>query len=263
MEKPTLKFSNKVVWISGAAQGIGRGIAEHYANEGARVAIVDVKRKEGENLEKEINASGGHAKFFFCDVSEEMAIKQSIEQTVEYFGDLNILVNNAGVNLVKPLHECTGAEWDWQLAINLKSYFLSFKYAYPYLKQHDSSYVVNIGSVNSFVGQAFMAGYNASKGAIHLLTKSIAIDYASDGIRCNVVCPGVTYTPMLQSHMGNDDVIRARLKRVPIGRWLTPDEIAKTVAYLSCEDSSGITGTSIVIDGGYTATAEWEGGTDR
>lgn len=259
MEKPTQKFSNKVVWISGAAQGIGRGIAEYFAKQGAQVALVDVKKKDGEDLEEEINSTGGNARFIFCDVSEETSIKQSIEQTVKYFGNLNILVNNAAVNLVKPLHECTSAEWDWQMSINLKSCFLSFKYAYPYLKQHVSSYVVNIGSVNSFIGQALTPGYNASKGAIDLLTKSIAIDYASDGIRCNVVCPGVTYTPMLKRHMGSEDVLQARLKRVPIGRSLTPHEIAKAVAYLSCEDSSGITGTSIIIDGGYTATAEWNG----
>ena len=260
MEKPKLKFSNKVVWVSGAAQGIGRGIAEYFANEGAQVALVDINREEGKILEDVINASGGVAKFFFCDLSEEMAIKKSIEQTVEYFGALHILVNNAAVNLVKPLHEYSSAEWDWQMGINLKAYFLSFKYAYPYLKKHDSSYIVNIGSVNSFVGQLLTPGYNASKGAINLLTKSIAIDYASDGIRCNVVCPGVTYTPMLRNHMGNDDLLRTRLKRVPIGRALTPYEIAKTVAYLSCDDSSGVTGTSIIVDGGYLATAEWEGG---
>lgn len=95
-----------------------------------------------------------------------------------------------------------------------------------------------------------------------MLTKSIAIDYASDGIRCNVVCPGVTDTPMLRSHMGNDDLLRTRLKRIPIGRLLTSYEIAKAVAYLSCDDSSGVTGTSIIVDGGYLATAEWEGGSE-
>lgn len=259
MEKSTLKFSDKMVWISGAAQGIGRGIAEHFAKEGAKVALVDVKRKEGENLETEINAYGGVSRFIFCDVGDEMSIRRSIEKTVDSFGDLHILVNNAAVNFVKPLHELSSEEWDWQMNINLKSCFLSFKYAYPHLKRHEASYVVNIGSVNSFIGQASTPGYNASKGALHLLTKSIAIDYAAEGIRCNLVCPGVTYTPMLQSHVGSDDVLRARLKRVPIGRSLSPHEIAKTVAYLSCDDSSGVTGTSIVVDGGYTATAEWNG----
>lgn len=259
MEKSKLKFSNKVVWISGAAQGIGRGIAEYFANEGAQVALIDIKRKEGGNLEDVINASGGVAKFFFCDLSEETAIKKSIEQTVEYFGDLHIMVNNAAVNLVKALHDCSSEEWDWQMGINLKACFLSFKYAYPYLKKHDSSYIVNIGSVSSFVGQALTPGYIASKGAINMLTKAIAIDYASDGIRCNVVCPGVTDTSMLRTHMGNDVILQTRLKRIPMGRMLTPIEIAKTVAYLSCDDSSGITGTSIIIDGGYLATAEWNG----
>lgn len=259
MEKPARKFNNQVAWISGAAQGIGRGIAEYFAKEGAQVALVDVNKKAGEDLEEEIQSAGGNARFIFCDVSNETSVQQSIEQTINYFGNINILVNNAAVNLVKALHECTSAEWDWQMSINLKSCFLSFKYAYPYLKRNASSYVVNIGSVNSFIGQAHTPGYNASKGAINLLTKSIAIDYASEGIRCNVVCPGITYTPMLKHHMRSEDVLQARLKRVPVGRSLTPHEIAKAVAFLSCEDSSGITGTSIVIDGGYTATAEWNG----
>ena len=259
MENPNLRFSNKVVWVSGAAQGIGRAIAEYFAKEGARVALIDIKKKEGIKLEEEIINTGGIAKFFLCDLREEEAIRDSIEQTVACFGTLHILVNNAAVNLVKALHDCSSEEWDWQMSINLKACFLSFKYAYPYLKKHDSSYIVNIGSVSSFVGQALTPGYIASKGAINMLTKAIAIDYASDGIRCNVVCPGVTDTSMLRTHMGNDVLLQIRLKRIPIGRMLTSIEIAKTVAYLSCEDSSGITGTSIIIDGGYLATAEWNG----
>ena len=254
------KFKDKVIWISGAAQGIGQGMAEYFASEGAQVALIDINREKGELLEAKINSATSVSKFFACDVSDEASIKDSITQTVSHFGDLHIIVNNAAVNIIKPLHECTSEEWDWQMAINLKSTFLSFKYAYQYLKKHDESYVVNIGSVSSFVGQAITPGYNASKGAINILTKSIAIDYAKDGIRCNLVCPGITDTPLLREHMVDEDKIRTRLNRVPIGRILKPNEIAKAVAYLSCEDSSGITGTSIIIDGGYLATAEWDGG---
>lgn len=254
------KFDGKVVWISGAAQGIGQGIAEYFINQGAQIALIDINKSKGKLLESKINDSGGASKFIHCDLSKETSIKESILETVSHFGDLHVLVNNAAINIVKPLHECTSDEWDLQMAINLKSTFLSFKYAYQFLKEHAKSYIVNIGSVNSFIGQAITPGYNASKGAINILTKSIAIDYASDGIRCNLVCPGVTDTPLLRHHMVNEDNLRMRLNRVPIGRLLMPAEIAKVVAYLSCEDSSGITGTSIVIDGGYLATAEWEGG---
>lgn len=263
MSEQKMKFDNKVVWVSGAAQGIGRGIAEYFANAGAQVALVDVNCKEGELLEKELNsAATGTSKFIYCDLHNEKEIEQSILQTVAHFGDLHILINNAGVNIVKFLHEYSSEEWDWQLAVNLKAPFLSFKYAYDFLKKHEASYVVNIGSVNSFIGQARTPGYSASKSGLNILTKSIAIDYAVDGIRCNLVCPGVTDTPMLRTHMVNESRLQKRLGRIPMGRLLAPDEIAKAVAYLSCEDSSGITGTSIVIDGGYLATAEWEGGVD-
>jgi len=208
-------------------------------------------------LEHELNKAGGVARFILCDVGKETDIQRAIAQTVELFGGINILVNNAGIILVKPLHEWTSEEWDYQLNINLKSYFLSFKYAYPHLRKNPESYVVNIGSVNSFVGQANTPGYNASKSAILNLSKSIAIDYAEEGLRCNTVCPGITDTPMLRKHMPSDDSIRQRLQRVPTKKILSTSDIAKSVAYLSCEDSAGITGTNIVIDGGYMATAEW------
>ena len=207
-----------------------------------------------------IRDKGGEAKFILCDLRSEEAIKSSIFKTVDYFGDLHILINNAAILGIKMLHEFSSEEWDLQMDVNLKAFFLSFKYAYPYLKRHDSSYVVNMGSVNSYVGQAKTPVYNSSKGAIILLTKSIAIDYASEGIRCNTVCPGITDTPLLRDHVGYDGILQERLRRVPAGRILTPREIAGTVAYLCCDDSAGVTGTSIIIDGGYLATAEWKEG---
>jgi len=254
------RFTNKVVWISGASQGIGRGIAEYFAGEGASVALADIKIDAGEELAALICSKGGKAAFFFCDVNDENSVKNCIEKTIEYFKGLNIMINNAAVNIVKPLHEFTSEEWDWQMGVNLKGIFLSFKHAYPYLRKQKSSCIVNIGSVSSFVGQANTPGYIASKGAVLMLTKSIAIDYAADGIRCNAVCPGITDTPMLREHMGNDAQLEERLHRVPAGRMLSPLDIARTVAYLSCEDSTGVTGTSILVDGGYLATAEWKGG---
>ncbi len=253
------RFTDKVIWVSGAAQGIGRGIAEYFADEGAKVALIDINEEAGIELAAAIQNRGGKAQFILCDLSNEEAIKNSISKTVDYFGDIHILVNNAAVIGIKMLHEFSSEEWDQQMSINLKAYFLSFKYAYPYLKQHESSYVVNMGSVNSFVGQAKTPVYIASKGAVIMLTKSIAIDYADEGIRCNAVCPGITDTPLLRIHMGNNEgLLQDRLQRVPTGRILTPKEIAGTVAYLCCDDSAGVTGTSIIVDGGYLATAEWK-----
>ncbi|HTN07719.1 SDR family oxidoreductase [Agriterribacter sp.] len=254
------KFNGKVVWVSGAAQGIGRGIAEYFAEEGAMVALIDIKVKEGNELSDDIKSKGGTAEFFYCDLNEETSIQRSIADTVERFGDLHILVNNGAVNFVKCLHEYSSEEWDWQMNVNLKAIFLSFKYAYMHLRKHTSSHIVNIGSVSSFVGQAKTPGYIASKGAVIMLTKSIAIDYACEGIRCNAVCPGITDTPMLKEHMGRESDIRERLRRVPGGQILKPGDIARSVGYLCSDDSAGITGVSLIVDGGYLATAEWKGG---
>ncbi len=254
------RFIDKTVWISGAAQGIGRGIASFFAEEGANVAIIDIKEKEGRKVVEDIELKGGIASFFFCDLNVDSFIQKSIEDTIAKFGGLDIIVNNGAVNMVKSLHEYSTEEWDRQLNINLKAIFLSFKYAYPYLKKNTASSIINIGSVSSFVGQARTPGYIAAKGAVMMLTKSMAIDYASDGIRCNAVCPGITDTPMLREHMGGESDITERLRRVPAGRILQPQEIAGAVAYLCSDDASGITGTSLIVDGGYLATAEWAGG---
>ncbi|MBX3256881.1 MAG: SDR family oxidoreductase [Chitinophagaceae bacterium] len=254
------RFINKTAWVSGAAQGIGRSIAEFFAEEGANVAVIDIKEKEGKQTVECIKSKGGAAVFFFCDLNVEALIQKSITDTVAAFGGLHIIVNNGAINMVKSLHEYSTEEWDRQLNINLKAIFLSFKYAYPYLKKNTASSIVNIGSVSSFVGQAKTPGYIAAKGAVMMLTKSIAIDYASEGIRCNTVCPGITNTPMLRQHTGSELEITERLHRVPIGRILQPREIASSVAYLCSDDASGITGTSLIIDGGYLATAEWDGG---
>jgi NAD(P)-dependent dehydrogenase (short-subunit alcohol dehydrogenase family) len=148
------------------------------------------------------------------------------------------------------------------MSVNLKSVFFSFKHAWAHLRKNPRSYIVNIGSISSFVGQAATPGYTASKFAVLGLSRSIALDYAVGGLRCNCVCPGITDTPMLREHLdasGDAETALAnRLRRVPLGKALQPLEVARAVLYLSCEDSAGVTGTSLVVDGGYLAAAEWE-----
>jgi NAD(P)-dependent dehydrogenase (short-subunit alcohol dehydrogenase family) len=145
--------------------------------------------------------------------------------------------------------------------VNVKSMFLSTKHGIGHLRKNRRSYIVNIGSVGSFIGQGSTPVYSASKGAVLLLSKSIALDYAADGVRCNCVCPGITDTPMLREHLNStpdpEATLAGRLRRVPMGVALTPDDIARAAVYLSCEDSAGVTGTSLVVDGGYIAAAEW------
>jgi NAD(P)-dependent dehydrogenase (short-subunit alcohol dehydrogenase family) len=163
---------------------------------------------------------------------------------------------------VKMLHETTDEEWDFLMAVNVKSIFYSLKYGLPYLKKNRRSYIVNNGSISSFVGQGATPVYTTSKGAVLQLTRSIALDYAGDGVRCNCVCPGITDTPMLREHLNKtpdpDETLRQRLRRVPLGVALTPMDVAKSVLYFSCEDSAGVTGTSLIIDAGYLAAAEWD-----
>lgn len=256
------KLAGKVAWVSGANKGIGEGIARLFAKEGARVAMIGRTVSEGKKIAAQIKQQGGEAFFFRCDVRSQDDIKASIDETVRQYGTIDILINNAGIVDVKPLHEYTIEEWDRVMDINVRSMFLSFKYAFPYLKEHAHSYVVNLGSISSFVGQDTTPVYTTSKGAVLNLSKSIGLDYARYGIRCNCVCPGITETPMLMTHLNAEENpkehYKQRLTRVPINKPLFPKDVAKTCLYFSCEDSSGVTATSLIIDGGYLGCAEWD-----
>lgn len=258
------RLENKVAWVSGANKGIGEGIARLYAKEGAKVAMIGRTVPEGEKIAKEICDAGGEAFFFRCDVTREEDVKASIEKTIEKYGKLDILVNNAGVVDVKMLHDYTVEDYDRVMDVNVKSIFLSFKYAFPYLSQQERSYVVNVGSISSYVGQDCTPIYTTSKGAVLNLSKSIGLDYARYGIRCNCVCPGITDTPMLHRHMDHEkDPVahyKKRLTRVPLNRPLWPEDIAKSCLFFSCEDSAGVTATSLIVDGGYLGCAEWDAG---
>jgi len=256
------RLQNQVAWISGAASGMGEGIARLFAREGAAVALVDVQVAKGQAIAEEIRTDGGRAVFIECDVRHEAEVRASMELTVKEFGGVQTIVNCAGIVQVKLLHELDVADWDRLMDINVKSIYLSIKHGIAHLKKNPRSYVVNIGSIGSFISQSSTPAYIASKGAVLMLSKSIALDYAADGVRCNCVCPGITDTPMLREHLNAttdpEATLRNRLRRVPMGVPLTPHDIAKAVLYFSCEDSAGVTGTSLVIDGGYLTAAEWE-----
>jgi len=256
------RLKGSVCWVSGANKGIGEGVARLFAAEGAKVAMIGRTVSEGEKIADEIRDVGGECFFRRCDVTKEDEIKASIEETVQRYGAVNTIVNNAGIVDVKMLHEYTEAEWDAVMDLNVRAIFLSFKYAFPYLREHERSYVVNLASISSFVGQDGTPAYTTSKHAVLGLTKSIALDYARFGVRCNCVCPGITETPMLFTHMNAEkdpaEHYKNRLRRVPLGRQLYPADIAKSVLFFSCEDSSGVTGASLIVDGGYLACAEWD-----
>jgi NAD(P)-dependent dehydrogenase (short-subunit alcohol dehydrogenase family) len=256
------RLKGQVAWISGATSGIGEAAAHLFAEEGAKVALIGRREDLGRQIAENIRERGGRAAAFGCDVRCEAAVRDSIIRTVGEFGGLNIVVNNAGMVDVKMLHDYTEEDFDYVMAVNVKSMFFAFKHAYPHLCVRNRSYVVNVGSISSFVGQACTPVYTTTKHAILGLTRSIGLDYAADGIRCNCVCPGITDTPMLREHLDStpdpEATLRQRLRRVAMGVALTPRDVAKSILYFSCEDSSGITGTSLTVDCGYLAAAEWE-----
>jgi NAD(P)-dependent dehydrogenase (short-subunit alcohol dehydrogenase family) len=256
------RLENKVAWISGANSGIGEAAARLFAREGAKVALIGRRLALSRKIAAEIKAEGGEVLPIACDVSNEGQVRDSIRQTVRRFGGLDIVVNNAGMVDIKPLHQYTGEQWDKVMNVNVKSMFFAVKHAIPHLRRSGRGCIVNIGSISSFVGQALTPVYTTTKHAVVGLTKSIALDYAADGIRCNCVCPGITDTPMLREHLnaqGNPDAaLDARLRRVPMGVALTPHDAARPILFFSCDDSYGITGTTLIIDAGYLTAAEWK-----
>lgn len=258
------RLEGQVAWVSGSTKGIGQGVVELFAKEGAAVAVLGRNSDDGNAVVKNIIENGGKAIFIQCDVTDPKQIQYSIDKTVQTFGSLNILVNNAANILIKMLHETTEKEWDDLMNLNVKSMFFSFKYAFEYLIRNKKSYVVNVGSINSFIGNDKVPVYTTSKGAVLQLSRSIGLDYAKYGIRCNCVCPGITYTPLLKYHMGQDgdadENIKNRVRRVPLGNALSIYDVAKSILFFSCEDSAGITATSLVVDGGLLGAAEWDNG---
>lgn len=252
------RLDGQTAWISGGGSGIGAATARLFAAEGANVAVVDLKADRCEA----VASACGRAIAAPADVASEADVRRSIAAAVERFGGLDILVNAAGIVHVAPLDDYAEADWDRLMGVNVKGTFLAVKHALPHLRRRPRSYVVNVGSISSYVGQASTPAYTTSKAAVLGLSRSIALDYAAIGMRCNCVCPGITDTPMLREHLDKtadpDATLAHRLRRVPLGAALAPEQVARAILYFSCEDSAGITGTSLVVDGGYLAAAEWD-----
>ena len=257
-----MRLQGRVALITGAGSGIGQGIAELFAEEGAKVGLLELDEEKGRETLDHIRGAGGEALLLPGDVSKEEDVKRAVSAILETYGALHHLVNNAGIVLVKPLEECTEAEWDHVMAVNVKSIFLTVKHSLSALKLSEGATIVNMASVSSFVGQGSTPSYVASKGAVMMLTKALALDYARCGIRVNCICPGITDTPLFRYHVSKTPdpaaTLDTRAARVPLGRFLTPRDIAKAALYLSTDDSSGITGIAHLVDAGYLAAAEWD-----
>jgi len=248
-----MRLENKVALISGGARGMGAVEAKMFVQEGAKVVIGDVLDEDGKQTEAEINEAGGECVFVHLDVTDETAWQDAVAAAVDRFGKLDILVNNAGIARINNVEDTTSDEWDLVMDINAKGVFLGTKAAIPEIRKAGGGSIVNISSIAGLTGGR-TSSYAASKGAVRLLTKSSAIQYAGEGIRCNSVHPGVIETPMttpmiLNTQEGRD----LNASRHPLGRVGQPEDIAYGVLFLASDESSFMTGSELVIDGGLTA----------
>lgn len=252
-----MRLKNKVALITGGTSGIGEATALLFVGEGARVGITGRSSERGAGVVARIKASGGDAVFFRADVSLAEDCRRAVDETLRAFGSLDILFNNAGVFYPQTAIECSENEWDEQIDVNLKGTFLMSKFALPTMIARGSGVIINNSSGWGLVGGDHAVAYCASKGGVVLMTKAMAIDHGPQGIRVNCICPGDVETPMLPADakmrgLKWEDYIAGCASR-PLGRVGTVEEIAKAVLFLASDDSSFMTGTALVVDGGGTA----------
>jgi len=248
-----MRVAGKVALISGGARGIGGASARLLAQEGAAVVIGDLLEEEGRKTEAQINEAGGRALFVPMDVTSEDDWRRAIDAAVTAYGKLDVLVNNAGISGRFTVEDTTVELWDKVMSINAKGVFLGTKLAIPVMRQAGGGSIINISSIYGLVGSDSGASYHASKGAVRIFTKSAAIQYAKDGIRVNSVHPGFVDSPLTESYHAQPEIREARVAATPMGRMGLPEDIATGILYLASDESSFVTGSELVIDGGMTA----------
>ena len=249
-----MRLKDKVALISGGARGMGAVEARLFATEGAKVAIGDILEDEGRKLEAEINATGGEALFVRLDVAREGDWQKAVEAALGRFGKLDILVNNAGISGRGRVEDTPVEEWDRVMEVNAKGVFLGTKVAIPAMRRSGGGSIINISSQLGLVGTDHSSPqYQASKGAVRLLTKATAIQYAKEGIRANSVHPGPIVTPMTEAARADPERYKIMLSRIPLGCYGQPEDVAYGVLYLASDESRWVTGSELVIDGGWTA----------
>ena len=248
------RLDGKVAIISGGARGQGATEARMMSREGAKVVFGDILDDEGRKAEAEIAEAGYEATYIHLDVTKEDDWRAAIAAAVERYGKLDILVNNAAILLPNTIEETSEEEWDRIMAVNAKGVFLGTKHAIPAMRQAGGGSIINISSVAGLVGSLDGSpSYSATKGAVRLFSKTTAIQHAKDNIRCNSVHPGPIDTPMIQRMLTDPDRLERRMRRLPLKRVGTTEDIAYGVLYLASDESSFVTGAELVIDGGTTA----------
>ena len=253
------RVQNKVAIVTGGAAGIGRATCRILAGEGAKVAVTDLQDEEGRKVVKEIEDAGGTAEYWHLDVSCESEVKKVFAEISSRFGGIDVLVNNAGISGTnKPTHEITEEEWDKVMDVNVKGVFLCTKHALCVMRKTGGGSIINLSSIYGIVGARDLPAYHASKGAVRMMSKTDALLYAKDKIRVNSVHPGFIWTPLVEELGKSSDEGVAKFRKQldslhPIGHVGEPEDIAWGIVYLASDESKFVTGSELVIDGGYTA----------
>jgi len=251
-----MDLKDKVAIVTGARRGMGRTHALVLAKAGAKVVVADISLEDCQKVVEEIEKNGGEAIAVKCDVSKKEEVKEMVKETVEKFGKVDILVNNAGITQFKPFLELTEEEWDRTIDINLKGYFLCAQATAEEMAKQKAGVIVNIASVamgQQGIGFPTLVHYCASKGGIVGMTEALAVELAPFGIRVNAIAPGMIDTPMIDPVKKDPGTMEAMLARVPMHRVGKPEEVSNLVLFLASDASSYITGSTVVIDGGWLA----------
>lgn len=251
-----MRLANKVAIITGSASGMGQAAAELFASEGASVVVTDINEQAGVETAKTIQSTGGNAIFVKADVTNENEVKALVATSLDTFGHIDVLYNNAGVMLPEDQSVVDDTEllWDRVLDINLKSVFLCSKYTIPHMIKQEKGSIINTASFVALMGCTVpQDAYTASKGGMLSLTRSLAVQFGRYGIRCNAICPGPIETPLLRYLWTSEEERNKRLNRIPRGRFGEARDIAYMALYLASDESSWTTGTWLVVDGGLTS----------
>lgn len=253
------RLKGKVAVVTGGSVGIGAATVTRMAEEGAAVAILDCQDQDGEALAKKLKDRGLEAGYWHCDVSKEREVQQVLDKVAETFGSLTVLVNNAGIaGPNKPTHELTEEEWDVVQNVNVKGVFFCTKHAIPHMKKAGVGSIINLSSIYGLVSAPDIPPYHASKGAVRLMSKTDALLYATENIRANSIHPGFIWTPLVEGHLKTTGMDPQEARKAtdalhPVGHMGEPDDIAWGAVYLASDESKFVTGSELVIDGGYTA----------
>ena len=248
-----MRLEGKVALVTGAAAGIGAAVARRFAAEGASVALTDVRVEAGTALGETLAAAGHRTCFLPLDVTSESQWEDAVTRAGEALGAPTVLVNNAGIYARRLIEDTSTSELDRMLAVNVKGVFLGIKAVLPVMRAAGGGSIVNLSSVAGIIGSAYSSDYNASKGAVRILTKCAAVQYAKDNVRCNSVHPAPIDTDMGWEALPEGEIREQRLREIPLARMGTPDEVANAVLFLASDEASYVTGSELVVDGGFTA----------